>query len=242
MKNTPLLLSLWPRLFLRQRIERILTQVISGIHMKKLAVLFSLTLGWTSIGFAATAHPEGDAAAGKNESVACGACHGADGNSASPFPKLADQGEKYLYKQLLDVRDGFRSVPTMVGQLDGKTDQDLADIAAYFAAQERSGGHTDPELLALGSKIYRAGIPDRNVAACIACHSPTGKGNAPAGFPSLAGQHAQYVADQLRAYRKGYDDATGRTNDGDAMIMRTTAFGLSDKEIEAVSSYVSGLK
>ncbi|MCB1689401.1 MAG: cytochrome c4 [Halioglobus sp.] len=210
--------------------------------MKKLAVLFCLSLGWTSIGFAATTKPVGDAAAGKNQSVACGACHGADGNSASPFPKLAGQGEKYLYKQLQDIRDDLRVVPTMAGQLVGKTDQDLADIAAYFSSQERSGGHTDPQLLELGAKIYRAGVPDRKVAACIACHSPTGKGNAPAGFPALAGQHAQYVADQLRAYRKGYDDPAGRTNDGEAMIMRTTASGLSDKEIEAVSSYVAGLK
>jgi cytochrome c553 len=84
-------------------------------------------------------------------------------------------------------------------------------------------------------------VADRKVAACMACHSPTGQGNAPAGFPSLAGQHAQYVADQLRAYRKGYEDPTGRTNDADK-VMRATAFGLSDKEIEAVSSYVSGLK
>lgn len=210
--------------------------------MKKLAVLLGLTLGWTSLGFAATANPVGDAAAGKNKSVACGACHGADGNAASPFPKLAAQGEKYLLKQMRDIRDGVRDVPTMAGQLADKTEQDLADMAAYFASQQRSGGHTDPEMLALGAKIYRGGVADRKVAACIACHSPTGQGNAPAGFPSLAGQNAQYVADQLRAYRKGYEDPTGRTNDGEAMIMRTTAFGLSDKEIEAVSSYVAGLK
>jgi cytochrome c553 len=210
--------------------------------MKKVVILFSLTLGWASSGFAADANLIGDAAAGKSKSVACGACHGADGNSAAPFPKLAGQGEKYLLKQLRDIRDGLRSVPTMLGQLDGKADQDLADIAAYFSAQEHSGGQTNPELLVLGAKIYRSGVAERNVAACIACHSPTGQGNAPAGFPALAGQHAQYVADQLRAYRKGYEDTAGRTNDGDAQIMRTTAFGLSDGEIEAVSSYVAGLK
>jgi cytochrome c553 len=210
--------------------------------MKRVVILFSLTLGWASSGFAADANLIGDAAAGKSKSVACSACHGADGNSAAPFPKLAGQGEKYLFKQMRDVRDGLRAVPTMAGQLDGKVDQDLADIAAYFSAQEHSGGQTNPELLALGAKIYRSGVAERNVAACIACHSPTGQGNAPAGFPALAGQHAQYVADQLRAYRKGYEDTTGRTNDGDAKIMRTTAFGLSDGEIEAVSSYVAGLK
>ena len=208
--------------------------------MKKVAILFGLMLGCVSSGFAAEANPVGDAAAGKSKSVACSACHGADGNSTAPFPKLAGQGERYLYKQILDIRDGLRSVPTMVGQLDGKTNQDLADIAAYFSEQEPTGGQTNPEMRELGAKIYRSGVADRKVAACMACHSPTGQGNAPAGFPSLAGQHAQYVADQLRAYRKGYEDPAGRTNDADK-VMRANAFGLSDKEIEAVSSYVSGL-
>jgi len=210
--------------------------------MKKVAILFSLVLGWAQTGFTADAGPLGDAAAGKAQIAVCSACHGADGNSAVPtFPKLAGQGQKYLYKQLVDIRDGARPVPTMAGQLDGKNNQDLADIAAYYAEQASSGGQTDPELLALGEAVYRGGIPERKVAACAACHSPTGKGNAPAGFPSLAGQHADYIAAQLKAYRKGYEDETGRTNDGDIRIMRITAFGLSDKEIEAVSSYASGL-
>ena len=209
--------------------------------MKRVAIVVSLTLGLAANGFAADARPAGDISAGKSQAVACGACHGADGNAASPFPKLAGQGEKYLYKQLLDIRDGARPVPTMAGQLDGKSNQDLADIAAYYASLTRSGGQTSPAMLELGEKIYRSGVAERKVAACTACHSPTGKGNAPAGYPSLAGQNAQYVADQLRAYRNGYEDSSGRTNDGEAKIMRTTAFGLSDKEIEAVSSYVSGL-
>jgi cytochrome c553 len=130
----------------------------------------------------------------------------------------------------------------MVGQLDGKSDQDLADMAAFYAEQARSGSQANPELVALGAKIYRGGIAERAVPACSACHSPNGKGNAPAGFPALAGQHADYIAAQLKAYRKGYEDETGRTNDGDTKIMRTTAFGLSDKEIEAVASYAAGLK
>ncbi len=208
--------------------------------MKRIAILFSLMFGWASSGLAVEANPVGDAAAGKGKGGACFACHGPDGNSPSPFPKLAGQGEKYLFKQMQDIRDGTRLVPTMAGQLDGKDDQDLADIAAYFSTQKSSRGQTRPELLELGAKIYRSGVAERNVAACIACHSPTGQGNAPAGFPALAGQHAQYVADQLRAYRKGYEDSSGRTNDAEK-IMRTTAFGLSDKEIEAVASYVEGL-
>jgi cytochrome c553 len=211
--------------------------------MKKVTLLFSLAMGWATFGLAGQAQAAGDASAGKDKAATCAACHGADGNSAVPtFPKLAGQGEKYLLKQMQDIRDGARPVPTMAGQVDNMSDQDLADIAAFYASQARSGGQADPDLVALGEKVYRSGVAGRNVAACIACHSPTGAGNAPAGFPALAGQHAEYTATQLRAYRQGYENETGRTNDGDTMIMRTTAFGLSDGEIEAVSSYVAGLK
>lgn len=209
--------------------------------MKKVALLLSLGLGWASAGFAANDMPEGNAAEGEKNVAVCGACHGPDGNGMSPFPKLAGQGEKYLYKQLVDVRDGARVIPTMAGQLDGKSNQELADIAAFYAAQPRTLGNTDPELVELGQQIYRAGVASRGVAACSACHSPTGQGNAPAGYPALSGQHAQYIADQLRAYRQGYEDPAGRTNDGDTKIMRSIAFGLSDKEIEAVASYAAGL-
>jgi cytochrome c553 len=207
--------------------------------MKNIVLLLGLTLGLAQTAFSADV--KGDAAAGKDKAVACGACHGVDGNSAVPtFPKLASLGEKYLLKQMVDVRDGARSIPTMAGQLDGKSDQDLADMAAYYASLPRSGGQTDPALLELGKKVYRGGVAERKVAACTACHSPTGSGNAPAGFPGLAGQHAEYIAAQLRAYRQGNDDPAGRTNDP-SKIMRNNAFGLSDKEIEAVSSYISGL-
>ncbi|TDG15818.1 cytochrome c4 [Seongchinamella unica] len=207
--------------------------------MKNVVILASLLLGLSQ----ATAAQTGDAANGKELSVTCSACHGADGNSAAPtFPKLAGLGEKYLLKQMIDIRDGARPVPTMVGQVDNMSDQQLADLAAFYASQARSGGQADPDLVALGEKVYRSGVAERKVAACTACHSPNGKGNAPAGFPALAGQHADYIAAQLKAYRKGYEDESGRTNDGDTMIMRTTAFGLSDKEIEAVASYASGLK
>ena len=207
--------------------------------MKKVVILAGLLLGLSQTAAAQT----GDAANGKELSVTCSACHGADGNSAAPtFPKLAGLGEKYLLKQMTDIRDGARPVPTMVGQVDNMSDQQLADLAAFYASQARSGGQANPDLVALGEKVYRAGVAERNVAACTACHSPNGKGNAPAGFPALAGQHADYIAAQLKAYRKGYEDEAGRTNDGDTMIMRTTAFGLSDKEIEAVASYASGLK
>jgi cytochrome c553 len=207
--------------------------------MKKILILVSLLMGLSQI---VIAQP-GDAAAGEANSVVCSACHGADGNSAvASFPKLAGLGEKYLLKQLMDIRDGGRPIATMVGLLDEKSDQDLANLAAFYAGQARSGSQANPDLVALGEKVYRSGVAERKVAACTSCHSPNGKGNAPAGFPALAGQHADYIAAQLKAYRKGYEDKTGRTNDGESKIMRTNAFGLSDKEIEAVASYAAGLK
>lgn len=185
---------------------------------------------------------KGDPAAGEQKAVTCSACHGADGNSMVPsFPKLAGLGEKYLLQQMQYIRDGVRPVAQMAGQVDNMSDQDLADIAAYYDAKARSVEKADPAVIELGEKVYRAGIAERNVAACIACHSAKGGGNAPAGFPALAGQHAEYIAAQLKAYRKGYQDPSGRVTDGDSKMMRSNAFGLSDMEIEAVAAYVSGL-
>ena len=179
----------------------------------------------------------GNAEGGKALSVACGACHGADGNSLAPtFPKLAGQHESYLLKQLKDIKSGARSVPTMAGQLDAMSEQDLADIAAYYAAQAATPGVAKEELVELGESVFRAGIREKGVAACAACHSPTGAGNGPAKFPALSGQHADYIAAQLRAFRN--DE---RINDGDTRIMRDVASRLSDKELDAVSSYASGL-
>ena len=187
--------------------------------------------------FAANALAAGNADAGKSKTVACGACHGADGNSLAPaFPKLAGQHPGYLLKQLKDIKSGARSVPTMTGQLDALNDQDLEDIAAYYGTQKATPGMAKEALVELGERVYRAGIRDKGVAACTACHSPTGAGNAAARFPSLSGQHADYIAASLRAFRN--DE---RTNDGDTRIMRDVANHLSDKEVDAVASYASGL-
>lgn len=210
--------------------------------MKK-KIFLTAALMLSGHAFAAVPMPEGNVANGKAQTLVCSACHGNDGNSAAPsFPKLAGQGEKYLYKQLRDIRDGARPIATMVGLLDTKTDQELADMAAYYADQSMSGSQADPEKLALGERIYRAGYAETGVAACMACHGPTGHGNALAGFPRLAGQHADYTKSQLIMYRKGFEDPSGRTNDGDTMVMRANARGLSDMQIDAVSSYIAGLK
>ena len=186
---------------------------------------------------------KGDAVAGEALVGSCAACHGADGNSLAPtFPKLAGLGERYLLKQMKDIRDGRRPVALMAGQVDNMTDQQLADIAAFYDAQPRTSGTTDPGLVTMGRSIYLAGIADRKVAACSGCHSPSGNGNGPGGFPALAGQHSDYITQQLEMFRLGYEDDSGRTNGGDSRIMRTIAFGLSDLEIKAVSSYVAGLQ
>jgi cytochrome c553 len=206
-----------------------------GLGLAALAVMTFVPSTWV---IAAT----GNAEAGQAKAATCVACHGVDGNSVVPtFPKLAGLGHKYLLKQMLDIRDGRRPVALMAGQVDNMSDDDLADIAAFYNAQTRTSGSADPDMVEVGRKIYLAGIADRQVPACSGCHSPTGNGNGPAGYPALGGQHAEYIASQLKMFRKGYEDPAGRTNGGDAKIMRTTAFRMSDMEIEAVASYIAGL-
>lgn len=209
--------------------------------MNKVLVSLLLTLGITGI-----AHAAGNAEAGQEKVAVCGACHGADGNSAAPnFPKLAGQGERYLFKQLQDIKAGSsqtaepgvgRKVLEMTGILEPYSDQDLQDIAAYFSSQKMTVGMADPALVAQGEKLFRGGKVEEGMPACTGCHSPNGAGLAAAGFPHLGGQHATYVAKQLTDFREG-----NRTNDGDNMIMRAIAAKLSNKDIEAVSSYVQGL-
>ncbi|MDC0221420.1 cytochrome c4 [Gammaproteobacteria bacterium] len=179
---------------------------------------------------------QGDAAAGQAKSALCATCHGADGNSQlSINPKLAGQNAGYLVKQLKDYKSGARVNPTMTAMVAALTDQDVLDIAAWYSSQQVSLLGADPETLELGETLYRAGIKDLSVAACSACHSPTGNGNGPAGFPSLSGQHSEYTLLQLKAFRAGE-----RQNDSSAM-MRSVVERLTDKELEALASYVSGL-
>ena len=197
-----------------------------------------LTLGIVLLlGFSGTVAAEADIAAGQAKTAICGACHGADGNSmVGLFPKLAGQNVRYLVKQMNDIKNGDRVIPEMTGQLDAYTDQDMENVAAYFASQTIKLGKAKPELVALGKQLYRAGSTRKAVSACTACHSPTGSGNAPAGFPSLKGQHAEYTALQLKAFR-----SEKRHNDADK-VMRNNAELLSDKDIEALASYISGLR
>ncbi len=224
--------------------------------MKYLVKHLLVALGAVVVAQAASA--DGDPEAGADKVAMCSACHGADGNSPAPsFPKLAGQGENYLLKQLLDIRmwdrasgdakaTTGRQVPQMTGMLQGLSDQDLADIAAYYAEQNmqltgaeemqvqvNSGEMVDG--LKLGEQIYRGGNMETGVPACTGCHSPAGQGNAPAGFARLGGQYPEYIAAQLRAFRAGE-----RTND-ENMMMRLAAKHMSDAEIDAVANYIGGL-
>jgi len=199
--------------------------------MNKLLISLLLTFGITSVANAA-----GDAAAGQGKTAVCAACHSADGNSAiANFPKLAGQNETYLVKQLKDIKSGTRAVVEMTGMLDNLNDQDLQDIAAFFASKKIQGGKVAKDQLELGQQIYRAGLANKAVPACTACHAPSGQGMAAAGFPAVAGQHAAYAEKQLKDFRVG-----SRTNDPQQM-MRDIAAKLSDVEIKAVSSYLQGL-
>lgn len=209
--------------------------------MNKILVSLLLTLGITGI-----AHAAGNAEAGQEKVAVCGACHGADGNSAAPnFPKIAGQGPNYLFKQLQDIKVGSsptaepgvgRKVLEMTGILDPYSDQDLQDIAAYFASQEMTIGMADPALVAQGEQLFRGGKLEEGMPACTGCHAPNGVGVNLARFPRLGGQHAAYTAKQLTDFREGE-----RTNDGDTAIMRTIASKLSNKEIQALASYIQGL-
>ncbi|XOV86243.1 MAG: c-type cytochrome [Pseudomonadota bacterium] len=186
-------------------------------------------------------HPvlaQGDASRAEGLVVACGACHGSDGNSpAGAFPNIGGQHYNYLLKQLNDIKSGARPVAVMAGQLDNMSEQDLEDIAAFYAGQPIARGAADPEKVELGETIYRAGIARKNVAACTACHMPNGKGNNAAKFPVLSGQWPEYTVSQLNMFRSGE-----RKNDGDSRMMRTVAMDLSDEEIAAVASYIRGLQ
>lgn len=202
--------------------------------MKRLVFsLASILMAVTSL----TVHADGDATAGASKVVICAACHGVDGNSALGInPKLAGQNERYTLKQLLDIQSGARPIALMTGLLDNMSEQDLADIAAFYASQETTVNGANPDLVEAGKSIYKAGIAGLGVAACSACHSPNGRGVAQAGFPALGGQHAEYISSQMKAFRSG-----ARNNDGDSAPMRIVSERLTDAEIEALASYISGL-
>lgn len=209
--------------------------VLNPLFSKPLLALMTLLIATTMpSGFAAAA---GSSEAGQAKSVTCSACHGMDGNSLNPeWPTIAGQHESYLLKALKSFKTGERQNILMSGMAMPLTDQDMADLAAYFSQQKRAANVADPALVAAGERLYRGGNKDTSVPACLACHGPTGQGNPAAGWPSIAGQHASYAAAQLVAYR-----GKQRSTDGDTQMMRNVSAMLTDDEIKAVTSYIQGL-
>lgn len=186
---------------------------------------------------ATEAKPAGDPEAGKTKSTSCLACHGADGNSMNPeWPKLAGQHEDYLLKQLNYFYGGERENATMKGMVQGLSETDMEDLAAYYSSQEVQFGTADPQLVELGQKIYRSGNAESGVAPCMGCHGPNGAGNPGANYPALRGQHAKYVEIQMHGFAEGK-----RVNENSVKMMQLLASRMTNREIRAVASYIQGL-
>lgn len=173
-------------------------------------------------------------------SQVCAACHAADGNSTGgAYPKLAGQHAEYLYKQLTEFKAQPGKTPArnnaiMAGMVAALSDQDMHNVAAYFASQTmKPGAARDKDTVPLGQKIYRGGLAEKGVPACASCHGPTGAGM-PSQYPRLSGQWAEYTAAQLVAFR----DEVRKNN----APMHMIASRLSDKEIKAVADYIAGLR
>ncbi|MBD8049478.1 c-type cytochrome [Limnohabitans radicicola] len=165
----------------------------------------------------------------------CASCHAADGNSTTPVnPKLSQQHPEYLVKQLQEFKSGKRANAVMSGMVAALSDDDMRNIAYWLAAKPAKAGFAkDKDTVALGERIYRGGIADRQIAACAGCHSPNGAG-IPSQYPRLAGQHADYTAAQLVAFRDGV-----RKNSAQ---MTGVAAKMNDREIKAVADYIAGLR
>lgn len=184
-----------------------------------------------------TAAQTGSVEAGQAKSMICGSCHGADGNSVTPeWPSLAGQHASYIVKQLEAYRAGEREDVGMQQYTSMLSEQDIYDLAAYFSAQTPRPNGADPELVSLGEDIYRGGLPDRAIPACIACHGPRGSGNPLAAYPRVSAQHSTYTFNTLRAYSAG-----ARRSDGEPQTMRNVAELLQEDEMRAVASYLQGL-
>jgi cytochrome c553 len=221
--------------------------------MKKKLLALSLAMTFTST--SGILHAEGNISAGKEKAAACVSCHGDNGNSlVSTFPKLAQQHSSYLIKQLQSFKDGTRKNPMMSSIAMGLTDEDMVDIAAYYAEQEVSANqlpvlddedegekkadnkNTIQTIIAQGSDLYRIGDLTREVSACIACHGPFGEGNKPAAFPLIKSQHADYLIKTLTDFKTDL-----RSNNPENM-MHMIAKKMTDEEIKAVSYRISMMK
>ncbi len=205
------------------------------IALASVALSLSLTAGAANAA-AASKVAKPDLAAGEAKATAvCAACHTTDGSRGLPaYPILQGQHPEYLTKQLVEFKEGKRKNAIMTGMAAVLTPEDMRNVSAFYASKKaKDGTAKNKDLVAAGERIYRGGIAKKAVAACAGCHSPNGAG-IPAQYPRVAGQHADYIKAQLVAFRQGE-----RTNSAQ---MTAIAANLSDKEIEALSDYISGLR
>jgi cytochrome c553 len=181
----------------------------------------------------------GDPERGEQLAGVCSACHGQDGNSAvSAWPKIAGQHPDYAARQSRLIREQLRDVPEMYPMVMNLTDQDLQDLAAYFAQFEMQPGVADEALVERGQALFQAGDIDAGIPACSGCHGPAGDGIPGAHYPMLRGQHADYTADRLQRYRSGENNGE---SDPYSNIMVAVSRNLTDADIQALSSYIEGL-
>jgi cytochrome c553 len=196
------------------------TKAVAHIKVKRVATVAAITE---------------EAIAGKAKSAVCASCHGADGNSLVPmYPRLAGQHAEYTTKQLKEFKSGVRKSPIMAGMVAGLSEQDMAELGAYFASQKPMPGNGKGS--DLGRKLYFGGDAPRGITACIACHGTSGKGIAKAGFPAVANQSVEYLTAQLISFKAGERD-----NDRNS-IMRNVAKRLKQKDIEVLAQFISTMK
>jgi cytochrome c553 len=190
--------------------------------------------------------PAGSAEAGSQKAVVCGACHGPNGNSANPeWPSLAGQNAAYLREQLVLFREGKRNNPVMYPLAMPLTDEDIADLSAYYSAQTPAGLEADAAYWKNGEKLYRVGDRSRDIPSCNACHGPVGRGNPGAGYPALQAQHSVYTIKQLTDYAAGqrYVDQQGnKARSRNGHMMATISQRLSADDMRDLAAYIQGMR
>ncbi|MCA0244886.1 MAG: cytochrome c4 [Proteobacteria bacterium] len=200
-----------------------------------LAATLAFAAGTAAAAEEAKAAPKADPAKGATVAAVCQACHTADGSRGAPAnPIIQGQHPEYLAKQLADFKSGKRNNAVMKGMATPLSDDDMKNVAAFYAGKQAKPGFAkNKDTVLLGEKIYRGGILERNIPACAGCHSPDGAG-IPSQYPRLGGQHGDYTEAQLVAFRSGAR--------GNAPTMVTVASRMNDVEIKAVSDYIAGLR
>jgi cytochrome c553 len=218
----------------------------SRFSLSLAAAFVCMSLGIANIAAADTI--VGSTEAGSTKAAVCTACHGVNGNSVNPeWPNLAGQNAAYVREQLSMFKARKRINEIMFPIVKDMSEQDFADVAAFFAAQTPAGLEADPSYWKAGESLYKSGDATRNIPACTACHGPSGQGNAGAGYPALRAQHSVYTVKQLQDYltKNRYRDASDAAivnQTRNSAMMTTIAARLSPEDIRNLASYLQGLR